>query len=85
MIKLTNTKSDKIKLSESLDSGIKPRAIIEVGYFENAFANSLKTKEFQGTIIGMDIESGYCKWENIQGNKMPVVCINSITLNTASI
>ena len=36
---------------------------------------------YEGVVTEIDLESGYCNWENIQGDMMPSVNISAITLH----
>lgn len=78
--KLTNTIEDKTLLKNLLSSGSPVKAKFSLGYFATEFADSLETKEHDGVVTGIDMESGYCNWENARGIDMFVVSINTITL-----
>ena len=77
---LQNNIHDKTALSELLTT-VKPRATFSMGGFSSELASSFTTTDYQGVITEIDIESGYCKWENIMGDKMPVMNIDCITLH----
>lgn len=79
--KLKGTEQDCQKLHSLILEGIKPKATIELGSFTSELASSFEIKKHEGRITDIDMNSGYCNWENSQGNPMPSVHINTITLN----
>lgn len=81
MQKLTNTEQDRNELYTLLATGVKPRATFELGYFTSELASSLEIANYEGVVTDIDLESGYCNWENIQGHMMPSVNINVITIH----
>jgi hypothetical protein len=80
--KLKNTEQDRQKLHLLLSKGIKPKALIELGSFTSELASSFEIKKYEGVITDIDLDSGYCNWENVQGTSMPNVNINTVTLYT---
>ena len=80
-MKLENTQKDRESLHKLLSTGVKPRATFELGCFTSNLASSFTTVKYEGVITGIDLEDGYCNWENIQGDMMPTVNINVITLH----
>ena len=81
MQKLTNTEQDRNALYKLLSTDVKPRATFGLGCFTNELASSLKIVNYEGVVTEIDLESGYCNWENLQGDIMPSVNINVITLH----
>lgn len=79
MQKLENTKEDRDALHMLLTTGIKPRATIGIGAFTDQMV--VVIENYEGVITKIDLESGYCEWENIQGDIMPTININTITLH----
>lgn len=79
--KLTNTEQDRNELYRLLATGVKPRATFGIGFFTGELASSLDIINYEGVLTEIDLESGYCKWENIHGDMMPCVNINVITLH----
>lgn len=81
MQKLTNTEKDRNALYTLLATGVKPRATFGFGCFNSELASSFEIVNYDGVVTEIDLESGYCNWENIQGDMMPSVNINVITLH----
>ena len=81
MQKLKNTEQYRNALYTLLATGVKPRATFGLGCFASELAISLEIVNYEGVITEIDLESGYCNWENIQGDMMPSVNINVITLH----
>lgn len=80
MKKLNNTTEDRIFLYSLLSSGFYPKAIVSVGVFTSELAGSLTTNDCSGEVTKIDLDSGYCNWQNENGYQMPCVNINCITL-----
>lgn len=81
MQKLKNTEQDRNALYTLLATGVKPRATFGLGCFSSDLASSLEIVNYEGVVTKIDLDSGYCNWENIQGDSMPSVNINVITLH----
>lgn len=79
-MQLNNTKEDKELLNSLLLEGKSPKAIFSLGIFTSELATSLSTIDYIGEVTSIDMDSGYCNWVNVLGQKMPPVNINCITL-----
>lgn len=79
MRKLNNTLGDCNYLESLIKKETKVKAIIDTGIFLNTKSN-IETHSHEGYIIYIDVQTGYCKWENLIGDKMPFVNINCVTL-----
>ncbi len=78
MRKLNNTKEDREFLN-SLLGGLAPKVKVTLGAFVSDTADSLTDFDYEGEVVDVDMESGYCNWI-MQGRKMPFVNINCITI-----
>ena len=78
---LDNSVEDREYLHELINLGNFPKATITIGCFMSNLASSLTMLDYGGEITGIDLESGYCDWNNEAGHKMAPINISCITLN----
>ena len=76
--KLNNIKSDRDYLHNILSNGCFPKATFTV--WISLLPSSLTLVDYTGEVTKIDLESGYCDWNNKNGIQMPEVNINCITL-----
>lgn len=79
-MKLTNTAGDRLIVKKLLDNGYIPKVIVGLGCFTNELASSLSSIPYEGTITDIDMVTGSCKWNFIDGNEMIPVNINCMEL-----
>ena len=80
MRKLNDTPEDRNFLFNLLLSGAHPKAIFAIGCFVSNSIDGLTTQDYVGEVTQIDFETGYCNWLNENGDKMPCVNIECITL-----
>lgn len=80
MKKLTNTQKNRDLLGHLLEEYNEVSAIIELGFYENKSPKSYKTITMQALITSIDLETGYCQWEDWCSLSMPQVSINAVYL-----
>lgn len=80
-MKLTNSHRDRDHLNGLLKSGKEPKATFQLSGFTSELADSLITEDYKGTVTSIDMKSGYCGWNNVQGTRMIAVNIDCITLD----
>lgn len=80
MRKLNNTIEDRLFLYNLLLTGSSIKANFSLGCFTSELASSLTTIDYVGEVSEIDLESGYCEWNNEKGDVMHSVNINCITL-----
>jgi len=81
MKRLDNTIKDREYLHKLINLTNFPKATITIGGFMSNLASSLTMLDYDGEITGIDLESGYCDWNNETGHKMAPININCITLH----
>lgn len=80
MKRLSKTPEDIAFLKDLLKKEEKIKAIWHYFYFDSEIANSLRSDEYQGEIIGFDDEYEMAVFKSDEGWSMKCININMITI-----
>ena len=80
-IKLDDTPANRDLLRKLIEKKKKVKATITLGFFQSKYADSLLANDYEGYVVAISPDSGYCNWTNLAGKSMPSVRISSITLH----